>query len=170
MAEQKYNKIQIVDDHDNFIADVWYEEAMAMQAIRRAARIFIVNESDQVLIQQRSEHVAKPLLLDNSVGGHVDAGETYEQAAYRELEEELGLTGYGLKEIQLSYRTYDFFSGVYSLRVPDAIELNFDPHEVKALLWFAPEELTALVTNEPERCTKGMVQTWLELHAKILAV
>ena len=46
----------------------------------------------EILLQQRShKKVIYPLLWDVSVAGHIDAGETYIDAALRETEEEIGL-------------------------------------------------------------------------------
>ena len=55
------------------------------------ASVALVDRRGRVLLQERDEHP----LLDPECwgfpGGGVEAGETYEQAAYRELEEETGV-------------------------------------------------------------------------------
>lgn len=168
MAEHQYSKIQIVDENDNFIANVSYEEALAKKAIRRAARIFIINESGQILIQRRSEHVAKPLLLDNSVGGHVDEGETYREAALREMKEELGLEAYELIEIANSFRSGGFFCNLYLVKVPDGIEVTFDEYEVSEVLWLSREEVTDLVTHNVQECTHSLIHMWNEFSDKMV--
>ncbi len=66
-----------------------------------ASHIFIYRHhqgSIDILLQKRSpDKDSFPGCLDTSSAGHLDPGETFEQAAYRELEEELGITGYTLK-------------------------------------------------------------------------
>jgi len=54
--------------------------------------IFVFNTSGELLIQQRTATKDEfPLGLTSSACGHVDAGESYAQAAVRELHEELSL-------------------------------------------------------------------------------
>ena len=59
--------------------------------MQRFSSILIVDRRGWVLLQERDEHPLIDPELWGFVGGHVDEGESYEQAAYRELEEETGL-------------------------------------------------------------------------------
>src|SRR5207249_743386 len=50
------------------------------------------NSAEEVFLQLRSRRKDRhPLLWDSSAAGHVNAGEEYDQAAARELTEELGI-------------------------------------------------------------------------------
>ena len=54
--------------------------------------MFVFNPAGQVYIQRRSRSKDRhPGKLDSSAAGHVDPGETYEETAIRELQEELGI-------------------------------------------------------------------------------
>lgn len=58
----------------------------------RTSGIFVLNTKDEILLSLR--HPAKkylPNLWAVCVGGHVEPGETYEQCAIREIEEEIGV-------------------------------------------------------------------------------
>jgi 8-oxo-dGTP diphosphatase len=59
--------------------------------MRRLSVILLVDSDGRLLLQERDEHA--PLAPDKwaMVGGHVEEGEDFETAAYRELEEETGL-------------------------------------------------------------------------------
>jgi len=60
--------------------------------IYRTVYILIRNDKDEILIQKRSPTKdLYPNCWDLSVGGHVIYGDSYEQTAVRELEEELGI-------------------------------------------------------------------------------
>ncbi len=58
----------------------------------RVVNAFIINDKGQLWIPRRTKTKRIfPLCLDASMGGHVESGETYQQAFQRELFEELGL-------------------------------------------------------------------------------
>ncbi|MBN2508709.1 MAG: NUDIX domain-containing protein [Spirochaetales bacterium] len=60
--------------------------------IHRAVHVLVVNRQGRVLVQKRSMNKdVQPGKWDTSVGGHLNAGESYEDAAVRESREELGL-------------------------------------------------------------------------------
>lgn len=60
--------------------------------MRRIVLTVLVDDHDRVLLQERDEHAPWAPNQWSMVGGHVDEGEDFEPAAYRELEEETGLT------------------------------------------------------------------------------
>lgn len=56
------------------------------------AHIWLYNKNGEILLSQRAaSKLICPLLWDVSAAGHVDAGETIERAAIREIREEIGL-------------------------------------------------------------------------------
>lgn len=62
--------------------------------IHRAVHILVVDSRDRIFLQKRSpDKDIQPGKWDTSVGGHLNAGENYDQAARRELREELGISG-----------------------------------------------------------------------------
>ena len=65
--------------------------------IHRASYVIIVNSKKEILIQQRSNNKdLYPGYYDPTTGGVVRAGESFEDNAVRELEEELGVTDVNL--------------------------------------------------------------------------
>lgn len=66
--------------------------------VHRAAHVLVFNGEGSLLLQLRSKDKdIQPGKWDTSVGGHLAVGEGYEEAAVREMSEELGITGVGLK-------------------------------------------------------------------------
>ncbi|HEC98566.1 MAG TPA: NUDIX domain-containing protein [Nitrospirae bacterium] len=69
--------------------------------LHRVVHVIVVNSSGDILLQKRAMNKdVAPGRWDTSVGGHVDAGETVEEALEREMEEELGIRG---REIRFLY-------------------------------------------------------------------
>ena len=91
-----------VDQNDQILGQITRTEAHKQSIMHRAVHIFIQNENDLWLLQRRSSNKdLDPLKWTTSCSGHVDAGESYIQAAVRECREELGIkiTEFDLKEI-----------------------------------------------------------------------
>lgn len=59
--------------------------------MRRLAVVIAVDRRGWVLLQERDEFAPRSPGLWATVGGHVEDGESFEAAAYRELDEETGL-------------------------------------------------------------------------------
>ena len=80
----------------------------------------------------------------------MSSGETYEHAAYRELEEELGITNVKLEEIGY-FKPYDIdtsaFSKMYKL-VYDG-ELNYDKDGIQEIYYMDRKEIKALINENP---------------------
>jgi 8-oxo-dGTP diphosphatase len=59
--------------------------------MHRFASVLLVDRRGWLLLQERDEHPVIDPERWGLVGGHVDPGEEFEAAAYRELEEETGI-------------------------------------------------------------------------------
>ncbi len=83
----------VVDKNDKIIGYYSrYECHHNKKLIHRAIGIVIFNDQGQILLQKRSRNKdTNPGFYTLSTSGHVDKGETYMQAAKRELFEELGI-------------------------------------------------------------------------------
>ncbi len=90
-SEQFYH----VDENDTILGMISRSQAHGNpKYIHRVAHVIIINAENQMYLQQRSiRKTVQPGKWDTAVGGHVDFGESYEAAAYREMSEELGITG-----------------------------------------------------------------------------
>jgi isopentenyl-diphosphate delta-isomerase type 1 len=85
--------IEIVDSGGKVLGVAPRSEVHGNPALmHRVVHVLVFNARGELLLQKRSmaKDVA-PGRWDTSVGGHVDPGETLEEAAKRELSEELGV-------------------------------------------------------------------------------
>jgi isopentenyldiphosphate isomerase len=107
--------------------------------------IIIFNDKGEILLQKRS--MTKDLfpgMLGVSVGGHVNKGESYEEAAKRETEEELGVQ-LDLKFIKTFINRTDVETEMIGLFTATANgPFKMDTIEIESLHFYPPSELKRL--------------------------
>lgn len=121
--EEEYD---ILDINGN---PLWYkaskEKAHKEKLIHKTSHIWLVNNKRQILMQKRSlVDEDAPGLYDISVAGHISAGETSQHAAYRELQEELGV------EIPENEIEYIFTVDIKNKRLKDPTNKSIHIHDV----------------------------------------
>jgi len=91
---------EVVDKKGNIIGKASRKECHRdPNLIHRVAHVLVFNSKKELFLQKRSKKKdIQPGRWDTSVGGHLNIGETFEEAAYREMHEELGI-----KEVELVY-------------------------------------------------------------------
>lgn len=86
------DKVIWVDEHDNILGEISRKEAHQKGLLHRTIGIIILNNKGEILLQKRSINKDTfPGMYTISASGHVDKGENYDQAAQREMQEELGI-------------------------------------------------------------------------------
>jgi isopentenyldiphosphate isomerase len=97
-------KIIIVDENDNVVGAEERKVAVGKGLIHRIVRVIVENSKGEIYLQKRGKEVPTwPGRWDQSVGGHVDAGESNYKAAKREMHEELGIQNVKLSKIDKWY-------------------------------------------------------------------
>src|ERR1700729_1431413 len=85
--------VDIVNVDDTVIGTAPKDEARQKGLLTRVSFIVLLNSQNELYLQQRkATKKTYPLYWSGSAAGHVRSGETYHQAALRELQEELGIT------------------------------------------------------------------------------
>jgi isopentenyldiphosphate isomerase len=86
--------LDIVDEHDRVIGQAPRGEAYRGRLRHRAVFVMARDPRGRLFVHRRTaEKLVFPAMYDMFVGGVVGAGESYDDAALREAEEELGVGG-----------------------------------------------------------------------------
>ena len=148
ITHQQEEFLDLVDQNDCVIQTVprsyVYQNNLCSQM--RAVWLFLKNKEGQFWIPRRSMQVKTlPGHLDGSVVGHVQAGETYQEAMIREAQEEI--------RFDLSQQSFKYlgkltpqkdgifcFSAVYELEI-DAAPKNWNKDEIGDWYWMTAEQI-----------------------------
>ena len=79
--------LDVVDDMDRIVGAATKEDIIKSGQRYRGVHIYVINKDGEMLVQWRSIHKSSPRTFTSSVSGTVEQGESYEQAAKRELKE-----------------------------------------------------------------------------------
>ncbi|MGB0361216.1 MAG: NUDIX hydrolase YfcD [Endozoicomonas sp.] len=142
-TKSSIESVVIVDDH-NFVIGVVPREKMRKEALcHRATYVFVFNREGKLYVQKRTlTKDIYPGYFNPATGGVVTEGESYDQAAYRELTEELGIEG-----VQINPHFHFFFHNedcqvwgrVYTCYYDGPLVLQEE--EVTNVVMEAPEEI-----------------------------
>ncbi len=117
-----------------------------MKYWHRATHVWVVNDKNKILCQQRSlGKDVNPGKWQSFFGGHLKAGQSYIDSAVEELREELGIQidPNQLRALHiLRSEPAKHFGQIYLLRWNGAIgKLNCDRKEIDDIRWMSVEEV-----------------------------
>lgn len=142
--------MDIVDDDDRVIATVTRAEMRAHRLQHRAVSIAVVSSDHRLLVHRRADDKdVWPGMWDLAAGGVLAAGESYEDAARRELHEELGVQADALVSLGEGRFKDDAVAliGRGYLAVHDG-PFTFTDGEIAEVRWVTRAELTELMASE----------------------
>ena len=152
----KEENVILVNTNDEQIGLMPKMEAHEKAVLHRAFSVFVLNEKNEIMLQQRASHkYHSPLLWTNTCCSHQRDGETNLQAGNRRLQEEMGFEtelkelfhfiykapfDNGLTEHELDHVLIGYYNG----------EPKINPEEVENWKWMGIEEVQKDMQSHPE--------------------
>jgi len=151
----------VVNQHDQVVGAAPRSQVHANNLLHRAVHVLIFNSAGEVFLQFRSRRKDRhPLLWDSSAAGHVNAGEEYDQAAARELREELGIQIplEKIAKLTASERTDCEFVSLHCGSHDGKLRLN--PDEIEAGQFFPPSIVDGWIKARPRDFAPAFLECW----------
>ena len=165
-AQRDDERFDVVDEQDRVIGQATRAEVHRRKLWHRAIHVLVFNAEGAVFLQKRS--MAKdmaPGCWDSSCSGHLDAGESYDAAAVRELGEEIGVfidapPERVLYEGACAATGWEFVV-VYRLRHEGPFRLH--PAEIDDGRWYAPAEVDEAIRSMEADFAPAFRHLWRKL-------
>ena len=148
--------VDIVNGQDEVVGQATRYDAHTKFLCHRVASIWFYNDRGEILLQKRStKKDTFPGTLSISASGHVDAGQTVEQTAVREIKEETGIDIqfsdlHFLEKKIVAFPPLNHFGNYFAYKFQGTTEsLRFDVEEVESFEWTAASRLYD--ANDPIR-------------------
>jgi isopentenyldiphosphate isomerase len=139
--------VDLVDEDDRVIGRVTRKQMRAENLLHRTIAVMCCDPNGRIYVHRRTDRKdVYPGLYDMFVGGVVSAGESYDDAALREIGEELGIVG-PTPSFLFEFRYADAFSRSHTAvyRVTWDGPIHHQPSEVA---WGAFCALDEIIENE----------------------
>jgi len=153
MAEEL---VILVDEKDEPIGVMPKMEAHERGVLHRAFSVFVLNDNNQIMLQQRAYHkYHSPLLWTNTCCSHQRVGETNIEAGSRRLFEEMGFTTELTDLFHFIYKA-PFDNGLTEHELDHVLVGRYNespvinPDEVESWKWMGIEEVKEDIQIHPE--------------------
>ena len=159
--ENSSEPFAVVDQDDRVIGAAPRAKVHGNNLLHRAVHILLFNDAGELFLQKRSRFKDRhPCVWDSSAAGHVDAGEEYDEAAQRELAEELGVQTSleRVAKLPASERTGLEFIWLYRGRHNGPFRLARNEIELGA--FFPTGVVTQWLAARPEEFAPGFAECW----------
>lgn len=139
--------LDVVDEEDNVIGQMAHEDIDKKLLPHRIVHVLIFDGEGKMVLQKRSANKSFcPLHWSTAVGGHVQSGEDYEDAAMREFKEELGVDA----PVEFMFKAkYDdprgFFMLLSIFKAKFDGSFNVNPEEVECVKSFSIRDMLDMI-------------------------
>ena len=160
-------RFPVVDEIDRILRYAYRAQVHGDNLRHRAVHILVFNQTGEVYLQKRARWKDRhPLRWDSSAGGHVTAAEGYDEAARRELQEELGIAVPLERVVKLpaSLKTDQEFIWLYRANLQEPLKPN--RNEIEAGDFFTPNIVDGWMAARPEDFTPACMECWQKAREK----
>ena len=142
--------VDLLNNGKELIGETCERNSVPEGKYRLSIHIWIVNDKNEILIQQRSASRKMFPNMWTNTGGACIAGETSIETVFRELKEELDITpSIDNLELIASYKREKDYVDVWGLKQNINItDLKFNDNEVQDAKWVTVEEWKKLLIEE----------------------
>ncbi|MDH7913127.1 isopentenyl-diphosphate Delta-isomerase [Winogradskyella sp. SYSU M77433] len=152
-------QVILVDENDNPIGLMPKMEAHEKALLHRAFSVFVFNDNNELMIQQRAMHkYHSPGLWTNTCCSHQREGESNIEAGMRRLQEEMGFVT-DLEETTSFIYKAPFDNGLTEHEYDHILigyfndKPNINEDEVAAWKWMSLDDVKEDIKNQPELYT-----------------
>ena len=156
-------KVILVNENDEQIGLMPKMEAHQKGVLHRAFSVFIFNDKDELMLQQRAhDKYHSPGLWTNTCCSHQREGETNIEAGKRRLQEEMGFTTDLVDTTSFIYKA-PFDNGLtehefdHILVGKYNLEPQINPEEVSEWKWMNLEAVRKDILENPENYTQWFI-------------
>lgn len=151
----------VVDKNDRVRRLASRSEVHGNNLCHRAVHILLFNQAGEVYLQQRSRRKDRqPLKWDSSAAGHVAGRESYDQAAERELTEELGVSVALRKIAKLPASQCTDQEFVWLYQGTTTGDLKPNSAEIERGTFLPPTIVDAWTSSRPEDFAPAFLECW----------
>lgn len=141
----------VVDQDDNVLDYLPRSQVHKKNLLHRTISISLFNDKGEILLHKRSlSKDNNPGFWGNAAGGHVEKGEEYEQAAHKELQEELGLDSEltFIKKMYINDPKHQSMTALY--KIISNGPFDFNKEEIDEIRFFDKDSLKEIVDKLSE--------------------
>jgi 16S rRNA (adenine1518-N6/adenine1519-N6)-dimethyltransferase len=161
-AQDTHGEIfDVVDENDRVTGQASRQEVHRQKLRHRAVHLFVFNRRGELFLQRRSKWKdMHPLRWDSSAAGHVNAGQTYDDTAPRELAEELGVETQCEKIAEITASESTGWEFVRLYRAEHGGPFKLAPAEIDSGAFFTLDQIDRWIAARPEDFAPGFLECY----------
>lgn len=163
IAQKDDELFDVVNEQNEVVGQATRKEVHERKLLHRAVHILVFSKkTHDCLLQKRSAYKDKhPGVWDSSAAGHLDAGESYEEAAVRELREELGIEDAKLIHVGMlppseatGWEHVSLYAALHDGKV------HFPAAEIEGVVPFPPALIDRWLERSPQDFANSFASCW----------